>query len=156
MKKLLKTIICMCICASVLPVQAEPVDEMDVMYGSIRKNEANVRSGPGTQYPILWIYKKFGYPVEIIRKYQSWYQIRDIEGESGWVYKSLISKRRTSLVSEGKPIVMYRQPDATEPLIKFAPGVILAIDHCTPHLCKVVYGNMSGWVIKNRLEMGVY
>lgn len=137
-------------------IQAQDLDEMDVMYGSIRKSEANVRSGPGTQYPILWIYKKFGYPVEIIRKYQSWYQVRDIEGEMGWVYKSLISKRRTTLVGEGKPLVMYKQPDATDPLIKFAPGVVLAVDHCTPHLCKVVYGNLSGWVVKNRLEMGVY
>jgi SH3-like domain-containing protein len=153
MKKLLYIAISL---AFVVTSQPSSTDEMDVMYGSIRQNEANVRSGPGTQYPILWIYKKFGYPVEILRKYQSWYQIRDIEGETGWVYKSLISKRRTTLVSEGKPIVMYREPDATEPLVKFAPGVILAIDHCTQYLCKVVYGNSSGWVIKKRLEMGVY
>lgn len=153
MKKLIYIAISL---AFVVTAQPAITDEMDVMYGSIRQNEANVRSGPGTQYPILWIYKKFGYPVEIIRKYQSWYQIRDVEGETGWVYKSLISKRRTTLVSEGKPIVMYREPDATDPLVKFAPGVILAIDHCTQYLCKVVYGNSSGWVIKKRLEMGVY
>lgn len=156
MKKTIQNLLLTSLLLITSNAQSQEVDEMDVMYGSIRKNEANVRSGPGTQYPILWIYKKFGYPVEIIRKYQSWYQVRDIEGEMGWVYKSLISKRRTTLVGEGKPLVMYKQPDATEPLIKFAPGVILAVDHCTPHLCKIVYGNLSGWVVKKRLEMGVY
>ena len=156
MKKIIQYLMLTSILLNPFSIQAQDLDEMDVMYGSIRKSEANVRSGPGTQYPILWIYKKFGYPVEIIRKYQSWYQVRDIEGEMGWVYKSLISKRRTTLVGEGKPLVMYKQPDATDPLIKFAPGVVLAVDHCTPHLCKVVYGNLSGWVVKNRLEMGVY
>ncbi|MEC8467343.1 MAG: SH3 domain-containing protein, partial [Pseudomonadota bacterium] len=80
MKKLLYIAISL---AFVVTSQPSFTDEMDVMYGSIRQNEANVRSGPGTQYPILWIYKKFGYPVEILRKYQSWYQIRDIEGETG-------------------------------------------------------------------------
>jgi SH3-like domain-containing protein len=156
MKKTIKYLLVITILSLSQHAHAVKSDDIDVLYGSIGKSEANVRSGPGTQYPILWIYKKFGYPVEILRKYQSWYQIKDIEGETGWVFKSLISKRRTSLVSEGKALVMYRQADATEPFIKFAPGVILAIDHCTPHLCKVVYGNSSGWVIKKRLEMGVY
>lgn len=127
----------------------------EVIFGSMSQNLTNVRSGPGTQFPILWIYQRKGFPVEVLNSYQSWYQIRDVEGESGWVYKSLISKRRTSLVTEGEPIVMYKNPDATEPFIKFAPGVILSIDHCTPYLCKVVYGNNKGWVIKNRLTMGV-
>tara|TARA_R110000868_G_scaffold218576_1_gene468953 strand:+ start:99511 stop:99963 length:453 start_codon:yes stop_codon:yes gene_type:complete len=142
------------LCLYTLPVTAQETD-MDTMFGSMRKNEVNVRSGPGTQFPILWVYKRFGYPVEILNTYQSWYKIRDIEGESGWIYKGLLSKRRTSLVSEGKPLVMYKKPDATKPVLRFAPNVILAIDHCTPYLCKVVYGNVSGWVVKNRLVLGV-
>ncbi|MFT7144783.1 MAG: SH3-like domain-containing protein [Alphaproteobacteria bacterium] len=140
-----------------LPAQALPAitEEHGTIFGSMRKNEVNVRSGPGTQFPILWIYKRFGYPVEIINTYQSWYQIRDIEGESGWIYKGMLSKRRTSLVSDGTPLVMYKNADATEGLIRIAPHVILAIDHCTPHLCKVVYGNTSGWALKKRLILGV-
>lgn len=152
----MKTLLATLIMLTSLNVYAQEEQlEPEVVFGSMRKNEVNVRSGPGTQFPILWVYKRFGYPVEILNTYQSWYQIRDVEGESGWVYKSLISKRRTSLVTEGDPIVMYKNADATDPLIKFAPNVILAIDHCTPYLCKVVYKNSSGWVIKKRLAMGV-
>lgn len=129
--------------------------EYTTVYGSLRKDEVNVRSGPGTQYPILWIYTRFGYPVEIMNTYQSWYQVRDAEGETGWVYKSLVSKKTTSLVSQGAPIVLYRNSDATRPLIKFAPDVILGVEACTPFLCRVQYENLKGWVVRNRLVMGV-
>lgn len=122
-------------------------------YGSLRKSEANVRRGPGTQYPIIWVYKRYGWPVEVLEEYQSWYKIRDVEGEEGWLYKSLLSKRRTVLVSEGEPLTMYKKADGRGALYKFMPGVILELSSCGKFQCEVEYDNETGWVMKDRLLM---
>jgi len=52
---------------------------------------ANIRSGPGTKYEILCRAEKY-YPINIIQKSGNWYQIKDFEGDIGWIHKSLVNK----------------------------------------------------------------
>ncbi|MBN2062616.1 MAG: SH3 domain-containing protein [Deltaproteobacteria bacterium] len=52
---------------------------------------ANIRSGPGTKYDILYQAEKY-YPLLIIDKSGNWYKIKDFEGDFGWVHRSLVSK----------------------------------------------------------------
>lgn len=52
---------------------------------------ANIRTGPGTNYDILWNAEKF-FPILILEKKGGWYRFRDFEGDVGWVHKSLIQK----------------------------------------------------------------
>jgi len=52
---------------------------------------ANIRSGPGTQYDILWKVEKY-YPLLVIEKSESWYYFRDFEDDKGWVHQSLVDK----------------------------------------------------------------
>ncbi len=52
---------------------------------------ANVRSGPGTTFDILWKVGKY-HPLETVAKSGSWYQFRDFEDDQGWIHKSLIKK----------------------------------------------------------------
>lgn len=122
-----------------------------VSFGSMRKAEVNVRSGPGTQYPILWIFHRRDYPIEILEKYQSWYKVKDIEGEQGWVYKSLISNKNTSLVTSGEPIVMYKTSKNERAKYRLETGVVVSIDKCSTLQCKVAYRGEKGWVNRNRL-----
>lgn len=58
---------------------------------SVAASVANVRSGPGTKYDILWKASKF-YPIRIIKKAGSWYRVVDFEGDEGWMHKSLVRK----------------------------------------------------------------
>jgi len=44
---------------------------------SLRSNEVNLRTGPGLTYPIDWIYKRDGMPVEVIQEFDTWRKIRD-------------------------------------------------------------------------------
>ena len=123
-------------------------------YGSLRKDEVNVRAGPGKQYPILWIFRKRSYPVEIIAEYQYWYKIRDPEGEEGWVYNKLISKKlRTALVKGKKNALMYQEADLTIPLYKLEPGVIVGISQCSELVCQVYLDRNKGWMRRNNLAM---
>jgi len=50
---------------------------------------ANVRSGPGKKYDILWKVEQF-HPIHVIDKSGQWYHFQDFEGDEGWLHKSLV------------------------------------------------------------------
>ena len=52
---------------------------------------ANIRSGPGSKYDILWKVERY-YPIFVIEKRKSWYHFKDFEDDKGWVHKSLVRK----------------------------------------------------------------
>ena len=52
---------------------------------------ANIRSGPGANYDILWKVEKY-YPIFVIEEQDSWYHFKDFEDDKGWVHKSLVGK----------------------------------------------------------------
>src|SRR5262245_37242621 len=64
-------------------------------FASLRSDEANVRSGPGTRYPIDWVFRRKGMPVEIVAEYENYRKIRDWQGASGWVHQSLLTGKRS-------------------------------------------------------------
>ncbi len=120
---------------------------------SLKNSTTNVRAGPGTQYPILWVFKRKGWPVKAISKYQYWYKIIDNEGETGWIYKNLISNTHTVIVSVGEPALMYHTSEADKPIMKLSSNVILRLNKCNLYLCEVAYNKRRGWVSKSRLLM---
>ncbi len=61
---------------------------------AVTANVANVRSGPGTQYDVIWKIEKY-HPVLVIHKTNPWYQFKDFEGDQGWVHKSLVDRIKT-------------------------------------------------------------
>ena len=67
---------------------------------SVVVEKANIRSGPSTKNEVLWSVGKY-YPVDIIKTSGEWYQIRDFEGDVGWVYKKLLGKTPAVIV-QGK------------------------------------------------------
>jgi len=62
---------------------------------------ANIRSGPGTSYDILWKVERY-YPLLVLEKKGSWYRFKDFEGDQGWIHKSLVGKIRTVVVKADK------------------------------------------------------
>jgi uncharacterized protein YgiM (DUF1202 family) len=52
---------------------------------------ANIRSGPGSKYDILWKVEKY-YPILVIEKKGEWYHFKDFEDDKGWVYRKLVKK----------------------------------------------------------------
>lgn len=53
--------------------------------------DANIRSGPGTNYDIIWKVNKY-YPIKVTKKVGAWYRFVDFEGDEGWIYSSLVRK----------------------------------------------------------------
>jgi SH3-like domain-containing protein len=61
---------------------------------AITATEANIRSGPGTGYDVLWKVEKY-HPIFVLEKSKGWYHFRDFEGDKGWVHNSLVGKIET-------------------------------------------------------------
>jgi SH3-like domain-containing protein len=60
---------------------------------------ANIRSGPGTTYDIVWKVGKY-HPFNIVDKSGPWYHFRDFEGDEGWIHKSLIQNIATIITDK--------------------------------------------------------
>ncbi len=58
---------------------------------SVKVNSLNMRSGPSTSTGVLWELKR-GYPLKVLKRQRSWLQVRDFEGDSGWVARSLTNR----------------------------------------------------------------
>lgn len=117
--------------------------------------EVNLRTGPGIRYPIRLVIRKQGLPVEVIREFDVWRQIRDKDGDEGWVHKSMLSGRR-SAVTIGSTQVLLRKPDeSARPVVRLEPGVIATLDKCEAVWCRLAVGGYDGW-IKRDVIWGVY
>src|SRR5690606_22976961 len=57
---------------------------------SLGAQEVNMRSGPGTRYPIKWVYTRKGLPMRVEAEFDIWRKVRDRDGEVGWVHGSLL------------------------------------------------------------------
>src|SRR5471032_2415903 len=71
-------------------------------YASLKTDRVNLREGPSKDHPTKWVFQRAGLPVEITAEFETWRKVRDSEGAEGWVLHSLLSGKRTALVSPGK------------------------------------------------------
>jgi SH3-like domain-containing protein len=118
-------------------------------------DEVNVRTGPALKYPIKHIIRRGGMPVEILREFDVWRQIRDMDGDEGWVHKSMLSGRR-SVVVKGQVRPLLKKPEeAARPVARLEPGVIAALDTCNSAWCSLKVQTYEGWIRRDSV-WGVY
>lgn len=128
---------------------------------SLRPDSVNLRVGPSARYPIEWIYNRRGLPVEIIAEFDTWRRIKDPAGTEGWVHSTMLSGRRTAMVTgEVRPLLrsMETKPDAKPDLVAtLEPGVIVSVERCPQGAayCRVDADGHEGWLSRDAL-WGVY
>jgi SH3-like domain-containing protein len=116
--------------------------------------EANLRTGPGKRYPIDWILKKKGLPVEIIQEFEHWRRVREPDGADGWVHKSMLSGTRHALLKHEETLYVNPAIDARV-VAKLEKGVIADIKKCHKEWCELKADQFDGWAEKKNL-WGVY
>lgn len=122
---------------------------------SISRDVANMRTGPGEQYPIDWVYARPLYPLEIIAEYDLWRQVRDIDGTEGWIHVTLLSGNRTVLITGGVHR-LYRRPALDAPAVaRLEAGVIGEILECQAAWCRLSAGGVKGWMPRQNI-WGIY
>ncbi len=128
-------------------------------YVSLKSDHVNVRAGPTKDNDVAWVYTKSGLPVEITAEYENWRRVRDSEGAEGWVYHSLLSGRRTAVVTmknKDDLASIYDSPDATSAVAaKLQAGVVAQVKRCKNSWCRVIGPGFDGWIEQQRL-WGVY
>jgi SH3-like domain-containing protein len=129
---------------------------------SLKTDKVAVRAGPNKTHEIKWLYQRSGLPVEITAEFETWRRIRDAEGAEGWVYHSLLSGRRTGLVTarskdaKEELIPLYDKPDVESAVVaKLEPGVIGRVTRCADGWCRMSGRGFEGWIRQVRL-WGVY
>lgn len=145
-----------------LPVSARESDATKGLSGlptprfvSIASGEANMRAGPGETYPVIWTYKRKGLPVEIVREWGIWRQIRDHDGDTGWINKNLLSGTRTAMV-RAKTVNLYARAEFSSARVwRAEPGVIGAVQICDEGWCRIAIGGRGGFTLAVDL-WGVY
>jgi SH3-like domain-containing protein len=128
-------------------------------YVSLKADKVNMHIGPAKHYETKWVYQRAGLPVEITAEFENWRRIRDSDGTEGWVYHSLLSGRRTGVVtakSKDELIPVYEKPDAkSATMAQLQVGVLGTVKRCTTAWCRVVGQGFDGWIPQERL-WGVY
>ena len=124
-------------------------------WASLRSDEVNVRAGPGTRYPIQWVFVRESLPVEVIAEFDNWRQIRDIDGATGWIHQNLLSRNRYAVViGDVRMMVRDPEPDGV-PVAVIEPGVIAQVLRCREDWCRLHAGGHTGWLPRTHI-WGVY
>jgi SH3-like domain-containing protein len=116
-------------------------------WASIASGQAMTRTGPGKNYPGIWLYQRRDLPVRVVKKYENWRLIQDPDGAQGWMLVTLLSDRRSAIVKKGEPISVHVKPNAGEKVRYLAEqGSVGRIDHCNSGWCHVEFGKREGYI----------
>jgi SH3-like domain-containing protein len=103
-------------------------------YVSLKSDHVNVRAGPTKDNDVAWVYTRSGLPVEITAEFENWRRVRDSEGAEGWVYHSLLSGRRTAVITmktKDELAPLYESADETSSIAaRLQAGVVAQVKRC--------------------------
>jgi len=116
---------------------------------SINASIANMRSGPGTKYDVLWQVEKY-HPVKVVTKKGSWYKIKDFEGDIAWIHKTLLSNVKGVITIKKKCNVRSRATTKSQLLFSAEKGVPFKVLTQKGNWLKIehVDGDV-GWIFKS-------
>lgn len=117
-------------------------------FASLRSDEVNMRTGPGRRYPIEWVYKRRGLPVEITAEHDIWRRVKDPEGIEGWISRAELTGRRGAVVTGNGYALRDRKNDHSKAVAFLEPGSTGQILSCEKDWCKLRFGAAKGYLRK--------
>ncbi len=124
---------------------------------TLRANEANLRTGPGVQYPVEWVYRRKEIPLEVIAEFETWRKVRDWQGAQGWMHQSMLESKRTAVITGLTRSLRARMDANSNVVAEIDVDVVGRIVECPQAAgwCRLSFGNHDGWL--RRAEIwGVY
>ena len=132
-------------------VAAEAAPAKVLRYVSQRPDKAYLREGPTYAHKVLWVYRHRGYPFAVIGQFDTWRRVRTVDGTLGWMNASMLSDKRTVLVT-GKGRVQITADAEGGKVVAFAdPGAIADLRSCARESCRIKGEQVDGWVSKSRI-----
>ena len=123
---------------------------------STKSDESNLRVGANLDYPILLTYKVENFPLKIIDEYEIWRKVIDIDGNQGWMHKSLLQSNRYGIIKTAheQAVQVYNKPEGSI-VGKIGNRNIVKINKCFNLWCHISLNNQQGWI--NKINVwGVY
>jgi SH3-like domain-containing protein len=132
----------LCVSASAAPVR----------YVSQRSDTAYMREGPSFQHRILWVYKRKGYPFQVIASYDVWRRVKAADGTIGWMSANMLTDQRTVLVTGKGRVGLWSDPEPRASLVAYAmPGATARLEACAIRSCRISAPGLKGWIDKDRI-----
>lgn len=129
-----------------LAVEANAQDKKPPYWASIVPSKAHIRTGPGRNFPAVWLYQRAGLPVKVVATFPSWRKIRDPDGAEGWMQSNMLSEDRTGMVIGGVR-EMRAKPEAGAPVVwRAEAGVVGRLGKCTAGWCDFDVKGRRGWI----------
>ncbi len=121
-------------------------------YVSTKSQEANVRVGPGVNYPVAWVFVHKNEPLAVLQEFNEWRKIRDINGSDGWMHSSILSTKRYVIIIDSELVNLHKFADAKSRIIaKVNKNVRCKLNKIGKVFCNVTCDGYSGWLYKETL-----
>jgi SH3-like domain-containing protein len=118
---------------------------------TLKSDKVHMRTGPGMKYPILYVYQRDGMPLRVVREFDVWREVVDLDGERGWMHSSTLSLKRMAMITASGVNVMETDA-ASAPVIALAEkGAVVELMVCGVDWCRIESGRIRGWIQKRYL-----
>lgn len=135
-----------------LAAPAEAQQRKAPYWASIRAEEVNMRVGPSSEFRVVWVYRRPGLPLKVLRLREGWRLVEDPDGARGWVAARLLQEERGVIVTGTGHATMRAEPSAGSQLKwRLQPGLVGRLEECSDGWCRISVGEYSGWVEAARL-----
>jgi SH3-like domain-containing protein len=131
----------------VLASAASAQEKQPPYWASIASGQAMTHTGPGRNYPNIWLYQRRDLPVRVVKKYDNWRMIEDPDGAQGWMLVTFLSDHRTAIVKPGQPRpIRVGAYDGAKVAYQAEPGVVGRISKCSSGWCRIEIGRQKGYI----------
>ena len=116
---------------------------------TIRAKEINLRTGPGERYPIDWVIRAKGWPVQIIAEFDNWRRVKDVDGTTGWVHRVMLSKKRAVVTMQDKVVLRRAPAPDAQARAQVAAHTHGELKKCQPGKtvwCEIDFDGGKGWL----------
>lgn len=128
---------------------AEAQQRKPPYWASISAGEALMRTGPGKNFPSVWLYRRADLPIKVLEIYPSWRKIQDPAGTVGWMLVNLLADTRTAIVTGTEPRPLHETAsEGTRVRYRAEPGVVGRLSECGGDWCRFEVAGKSGFVRK--------
>jgi len=120
---------------------------------SVDRPEINMRAGAGTSHAAQWTLAR-GYPLQVLARRSGWLQVRDFEGDTGWVLGRLTGNK-PHVVVKVSTANLRAKPGTGHKLVGRASygEVLRTLERREGWLRVRQAGGLTGWVAR-RLVWG--
>lgn len=117
-----------------------------------KAEKVNLRVGPGNNYPARITYTRKGIPLKVIAEFDFWRKVKDMDGQEGWIHKSLLSNTNVMWVKADMVCLISDPSNPDEILLKAEKGVEGEfLKDIKGKYAKVRIANQKGWMLIDHL-----